>query len=48
MSLESDWSASEPQASFDHRFIDGAHVAVLARTVKEMMENPFEKFDKLS
>lgn len=35
-------------ASFDHRFIDGAHAAVLARTVKEMMENPFEKFDKLS
>jgi len=35
-------------ASFDHRFIDGAHAAVLARTVKEMMEDPFEKFDKLS
>lgn len=35
-------------ASFDHRFIDGAHAAVLARTVKEMMENPFERFDKLS
>ncbi|MBL8924600.1 MAG: 2-oxo acid dehydrogenase subunit E2 [Myxococcaceae bacterium] len=35
-------------ASFDHRFIDGAHAAQLARTVKEMMENPFEKFDRLS
>jgi len=34
-------------ASFDHRFIDGAHAAQLARTVKEMMENPFEQFDKL-
>jgi pyruvate dehydrogenase E2 component (dihydrolipoamide acetyltransferase) len=34
-------------ASFDHRFIDGAHAAVLARTVREMMENPFEKFDRL-
>lgn len=34
-------------ASFDHRFIDGAHAAVLARTMKEMMENPFERFDKL-
>jgi len=34
-------------ASFDHRFIDGAHAAKLARTVKEMMENPFEQFDKL-
>jgi pyruvate dehydrogenase E2 component (dihydrolipoamide acetyltransferase) len=34
-------------ASFDHRFIDGAHAAQLARIVKEMMENPFEQFDKL-
>lgn len=34
-------------ASFDHRFIDGAHAAVLARTVKEMMENPFERFDSV-
>ena len=34
-------------ASFDHRFIDGAHAAVLSRTVKEMMENPFERFDRL-
>jgi pyruvate/2-oxoglutarate dehydrogenase complex dihydrolipoamide acyltransferase (E2) component len=32
-------------ASFDHRFIDGFHAGVLAKTVKEMMENPFEKFD---
>lgn len=34
-------------ASFDHRFIDGMHAAVLAKTMKEMMENPFEKFDAL-
>lgn len=32
-------------ASFDHRFIDGMHAGVLAKTIKEMMENPFEKFD---
>ncbi len=32
-------------ASFDHRFIDGFHAGILAKTVKEMMENPFEKFD---
>lgn len=34
-------------ASFDHRFIDGIHAAVLAKTMREMMENPFEKFDPL-
>ena len=32
-------------ASFDHRFIDGFHAGILAKTVKEMMENPYEKFD---
>ena len=32
-------------ASFDHRFIDGFHAAVLAKTVKQMLENPFEHFD---
>ncbi len=32
-------------ASFDHRFIDGFHAGILAKTVKEMLENPFEKFD---
>lgn len=32
-------------ASFDHRFIDGFHAGLLAKTVKEMLENPFEKFD---
>lgn len=34
-------------ASFDHRFIDGAHAASLARTVRELLENPFEKLDPL-
>lgn len=34
-------------ASFDHRFIDGAHAALLARTVKEYLENPFSNFDSL-
>lgn len=34
-------------ASFDHRFIDGMHAAVLAKTMREMLENPFEKFDAL-
>jgi pyruvate dehydrogenase E2 component (dihydrolipoamide acetyltransferase) len=35
-------------ASFDHRFIDGYHAAVLAKTVREMLENPFQSFDDLS
>ena len=35
-------------ASFDHRFIDGYHAAVLAKTIREMMESPFESFDDLS
>jgi pyruvate dehydrogenase E2 component (dihydrolipoamide acetyltransferase) len=34
-------------ASFDHRFIDGFHAGVLATTLREMLENPFEKFDSL-
>ncbi len=34
-------------ASFDHRFIDGYHASVLSKTVHEMFENPFEKFDNL-
>ncbi len=32
-------------ASFDHRFIDGFHAGLLAKTVREMLENPFESFD---
>ncbi|HSP79274.1 MAG TPA: 2-oxo acid dehydrogenase subunit E2 [Myxococcaceae bacterium] len=34
-------------ASFDHRFIDGYHASVLANTLREMLENPFEHFDEL-
>jgi pyruvate/2-oxoglutarate dehydrogenase complex dihydrolipoamide acyltransferase (E2) component len=34
-------------ASFDHRFIDGFHAGVLATTLREMLESPFEKFDAL-
>jgi pyruvate dehydrogenase E2 component (dihydrolipoamide acetyltransferase) len=34
-------------ASFDHRFIDGLHASVLAKTVRELLENPFEKLDPL-
>ena len=35
-------------ASFDHRFIDGYHAAVLSKTLHELLENPFERFDDLS
>lgn len=34
-------------ASFDHRFIDGLHASVLSKTVKELLENPFEKLDPI-
>jgi pyruvate dehydrogenase E2 component (dihydrolipoamide acetyltransferase) len=34
-------------ASFDHRFIDGFHASVLSKTMREMLENPFERFDTL-
>ena len=34
-------------ASFDHRFIDGFHASILANTLRELLENPFEHFDKL-
>jgi len=34
-------------ATFDHRFIDGAHASKLARVVKRVMENPFEEFDSI-
>jgi pyruvate/2-oxoglutarate dehydrogenase complex dihydrolipoamide acyltransferase (E2) component len=34
-------------ATFDHRFIDGYHASVLADTIREMFERPFEKFDRL-
>jgi pyruvate/2-oxoglutarate dehydrogenase complex dihydrolipoamide acyltransferase (E2) component len=34
-------------ASFDHRFIDGFHAGILATTLRELLENPFERFDSL-
>lgn len=34
-------------ATFDHRFIDGMHASILAKTVRELLENPFEKLDPL-
>jgi pyruvate dehydrogenase E2 component (dihydrolipoamide acetyltransferase) len=34
-------------ATFDHRFIDGFHASMLARTVREMLEDPFRCFDRL-
>jgi len=32
-------------ATFDHRFIDGHHASVLAKTVREVLEKPFETLD---
>ncbi len=34
-------------ASFDHRFIDGLHASILSKTMRQMLENPFENFDPL-
>lgn len=34
-------------ATFDHRFIDGMHASVLASTMRELLEHPFEKLDPL-
>jgi pyruvate/2-oxoglutarate dehydrogenase complex dihydrolipoamide acyltransferase (E2) component len=31
-------------ATFDHRFIDGFHAAVMAKTVRHWLENPYETF----
>ncbi len=30
-------------ATFDHRVVDGAHAAIMARTIREVFENPFDK-----
>jgi pyruvate dehydrogenase E2 component (dihydrolipoamide acetyltransferase) len=35
-------------ATFDHRILDGAHAAAMAKTVRAWMEQPFEHFDKIS
>jgi pyruvate/2-oxoglutarate dehydrogenase complex dihydrolipoamide acyltransferase (E2) component len=34
-------------ATFDHRILDGAHAAKMARTLRAWMERPFEHFDRL-
>lgn len=34
-------------ATFDHRVLDGAHAAVMARTIRTWMEDPFARFDPL-
>lgn len=34
-------------ATFDHRFIDGFHAAVMSRTLRECFEKPYEHFDPL-
>jgi pyruvate/2-oxoglutarate dehydrogenase complex dihydrolipoamide acyltransferase (E2) component len=33
-------------ATFDHRILDGAHAAKMARTLRAWMERPFEHFDR--
>ena len=34
-------------ATFDHRILDGAHAAVMARTLRDWMERPFDHFDPI-
>lgn len=34
-------------ATFDHRIIDGAHAAVMAKTVRKMLADPYGSFDRL-
>jgi pyruvate/2-oxoglutarate dehydrogenase complex dihydrolipoamide acyltransferase (E2) component len=34
-------------ATFDHRVLDGAHAAFMAKTLRTWMESPFEHFDAL-
>lgn len=34
-------------ATFDHRFIDGLHAAVMSRVLHQHLEHPFERFDEL-
>lgn len=33
--------------TFDHRVLDGAHAAIMARTLREWLERPFEHFDPI-
>jgi hypothetical protein len=37
----------EVSATFDHRIIDGAHAAALAKTIREMFADPYKHFDPL-
>jgi pyruvate dehydrogenase E2 component (dihydrolipoamide acetyltransferase) len=34
-------------ATFDHRVLDGAHAAAMAKTVREWIEDPFAHFDRV-
>lgn len=34
-------------ATFDHRFIDGLHAAIMAKVLREHMSQPYELYDKL-
>lgn len=34
-------------ATFDHRFIDGLHAAVMSRVLHQYLEHPFERLDEL-
>lgn len=35
-------------ATFDHRILDGAHAAKMAKTLKAWFENPFDHFDPIN
>jgi pyruvate dehydrogenase E2 component (dihydrolipoamide acetyltransferase) len=37
----------ELSATFDHRLIDGAHAAQLARTIRELFGDPYKFFDPI-
>ena len=34
-------------ASFDHRFIDGYHAMILSRTLRRVLEHPYQELDPL-
>ena len=34
-------------ATFDHRFIDGLHAAIMSKVLREHMDRPYEFFDKI-
>jgi pyruvate dehydrogenase E2 component (dihydrolipoamide acetyltransferase) len=34
-------------ATFDHRVLDGKHASIMANTLREWMERPFDHFDAL-